>query len=48
MIIIPMAGKSSRFFNEGYEVPKYMLSLNEDSNVFKEAVKSFKKYFESD
>ena len=47
MIIIPMAGKSSRFFNAGYEIPKYMLPLNE-SNVFKESVKSFKKYFEHD
>ena len=48
MIIIPMAGKSSRFFNEGYIVPKYMLPLNNGSNVFKESIKSFKKYFESD
>lgn len=47
MIIIPMAGKSSRFFNAGYDIPKYMLPLNE-SNVFKEAVRSFKSYFKDD
>lgn len=47
MIIIPMAGKSSRFFNAGYDIPKFMLPLNK-SNVFREAVKSFKKYFEDE
>jgi NDP-sugar pyrophosphorylase family protein len=47
MIIIPMAGKSSRFFKAGYDIPKYMLPLN-GSNVFKEAVGSFKNYFEHD
>lgn len=44
MIIIPMLGKSSRFFNEGYLVPKYQLPLGK-STVFSESVKSFKKYF---
>jgi dTDP-glucose pyrophosphorylase len=47
MIIIPMAGKSSRFSKAGYNEPKYKLPLGE-SNVFDEAVKSFKKYFQSD
>ena len=47
MIIIPMAGKSSRFFNAGYDIPKFMLPLSK-SNVFREAVKSFKKYFEDE
>lgn len=48
MIVIPMAGKSSRFYNEGYSLPKFMLPLGESSNVFRESVKSFEKYFEKD
>lgn len=48
MIIIPMAGKSSRFFNAGYKIPKYMLPLKNDSNVFLEAIKSFSNYFTTD
>ena len=47
MIIIPMAGKSSRFYKAGYTLPKFMLPLN-DKTVFAEAVCSFKKYFKSD
>lgn len=43
-----MAGKSSRFFEEGYKLPKYMLPLGLNSCVFNEAIKSFKKYFETD
>lgn len=42
-----MAGLSSRFFNAGYKIPKYMLSLG-DSNVFRESVSSFKFYFKTD
>lgn len=48
MIVIPMAGKSSRFYNEGYLVPKYKLPVFSNSNVFLESIKSFKKYFESE
>lgn len=47
MIVIPMAGKSSRFYNEGYTVPKFKLPLNKKT-VFEEAISSFKKYFETD
>lgn len=47
MIIIPMAGKSSRFSKAGYKQPKFKLPLGE-SFVFDEAVKSFYKYFNSD
>lgn len=47
MIIIPMAGKSSRFFEAGYTLPKYKLPLN-GKTVFAEAVCSFKKYFHTD
>lgn len=48
MFIIPMAGKSSRFFNQGYTVPKYMLKLGKNSTVFEESLKSFENYFETD
>ncbi|WP_375239095.1 hypothetical protein [Aurantibacter sp.] len=47
MIIIPMAGKSSRFYNAGYTLPKFMLPLG-IKTVFEEAVNSFKRYFETD
>lgn len=47
MIVIPMAGKSSRFYNAGYTLPKFKLPLN-NRTVFEEAISSFKNYFESD
>lgn len=47
MIIFPMAGKSSRFFNAGYTSIKYKLKLGEES-LFHHSVKSFQKYFSSD
>lgn len=46
MIIFPMAGKSSRFFNEGYSVPKFMLTAK-GKTLFEHAVLSFAQYFES-
>ncbi|OED96329.1 glycosyltransferase family 2 protein [Vibrio breoganii] len=46
MIVIPMAGLSSRFFNAGYTVPKYMLEAHGQS-LFEWSVRSFEKYFES-
>lgn len=45
MIVIPMLGKSSRFFDAGYELPKYQLPLG-SSNVFSESVKSFSAHFD--
>lgn len=48
MIVIPMAGKSSRFYSSGYKKPKFMLPLPNDSNVFFEALNSFNNYFESE
>ena len=42
-----MLGKSSRFFNAGYEIPKYKLPIN-NSDLFSLSVSSFKKYFDSD
>ncbi|OHF36707.1 hypothetical protein [Corynebacterium sp. HMSC074A01] len=47
MILIPMLGNSSRFFNSGYSVPKYELLLGEKS-VLEHVLDSFAAYFESD
>ena len=44
MILIPMAGLSSRFFKAGYTKPKYMLEAHEKP-LFDHAVLSFKYYF---
>ncbi len=44
MIVIPMAGMSSRFTRAGYDRPKYMLPLTGRS-VFAHAVESFAAYF---
>ncbi len=40
-----MAGASSRFFNAGYEVPKYMLQFPDGETMFEKSVSSFKSYF---
>ncbi|GBQ63314.1 dTDP-glucose pyrophosphorylase [Ameyamaea chiangmaiensis NBRC 103196] len=45
MIVIPMAGLSSRFTRVGYTVPKYMLPLD-GQTVFDRAVGSFAQYFD--
>jgi len=47
MIVIPMAGLSSRFLKAGYEKPKYMLVAHGES-LFSHAVNSFKQYFDSE
>ena len=39
-----MAGASSRFFEEGYSVPKYMLKLK-DKTVFEHSLLRYKKQF---
>ena len=44
MIVLPMAGLSSRFFKAGYTVPKYMLDLHGQS-VFAHALGSFEHFF---
>lgn len=44
MIVIPMAGRSQRFFDAGYDRPKYMLDLDGRS-VFAHAVGSFERVF---
>ncbi|WP_304186342.1 hypothetical protein, partial [Phenylobacterium aquaticum] len=46
MIVIPMAGRSQRFFDAGYTLPKFMLPLGGES-VFAHAVGSFAAYFAS-
>lgn len=40
-----MLGRSNRFFNAGYDVPKYKLLLGSET-VFSRAVKSFESYFQ--
>ncbi|MBS1089975.1 glycosyltransferase family 2 protein [Gluconobacter wancherniae] len=45
MIVIPMAGLSSRFTKAGYTTPKYMLPLAGKS-VFAHSIESFSTYFE--
>lgn len=44
MIVIPMAGMSSRFFKAGYTQPKYMLEAHGET-LFDHSVKSFQTYF---
>jgi hypothetical protein len=46
VIVIPMAGRSQRFYDAGYTVPKFMLELGGES-VFAHAVGSFASYFKS-
>jgi hypothetical protein len=44
MIVLPMAGLSSRFFKAGYDIPKYMLDLHGQS-TFLHALNSFNAFF---
>lgn len=45
-IIIPMAGRSSRFKDSGYTLPKYMLYVGNKS-LFRLSVESFRNYFDN-
>lgn len=47
MIIITMAGLSSRFYKAGYTLPKYALCIDGVS-VFERAVRSFERYFKDE
>ncbi|OOE32076.1 capsular biosynthesis protein, partial [Salinivibrio kushneri] len=47
MIMIPMAGLSSRFFKAGYSKPKYMLEAK-GKTLFEHSVLSFEKYFKDE
>lgn len=47
MIVIPMAGLSSRFKSAGYTKPKYMLEAH-GKTLFNHSVSSFQKYFNSE
>lgn len=47
MIVIPMAGLSSRFKKAGFEKPKYMLEAK-GQTLFEHSVSSFKRYFASE
>lgn len=44
MIVIPMLGRSSRFFDAGYTQPKYQLPLGGET-VFAKSVRSFEAHF---
>jgi hypothetical protein len=46
LIVIPMAGQSSRFLHEGFTLPKYMLYAGNRS-LFNLSVSSFSNYFKS-
>ena len=49
MFVFPMLGRSSRFFNAGYTVPKYKLPLGEEGQiVFDHVLGSFRRYFDTD
>lgn len=49
MFVFPMLGRSSRFFNAGYTVPKYKLPLGvEGQVVFDHVLGSFRHYFDTD
>jgi len=47
MIVIPMAGLSTRFKKAGYELPKYMLEAH-GKTLFAHSVDSFKDYYENE
>ena len=47
MFILPMLGRSSRFFDAGYTVPKYKLDVR-GASLFSRVLSSFLEYFESD
>lgn len=47
MIVIPMAGLSSRFKKAGYQQPKFML-LAKDRTLFEHSVLSFENYFKTE
>lgn len=46
MIVIPMAGLSARFFEAGYDKPKYMLEAH-GKTLFEHSVESFERYFKN-
>lgn len=49
MFVFPMLGRSSRFFNAGYTLPKYKLPLGKEGHVvFDHVMSAFKRYFDSD
>lgn len=47
MIVIPMAGRSRRFYEAGYDKPKFMLEAYGRS-LFDHAVMSFERYFDKE
>lgn len=47
MIVIPMLGRSTRFFDAGYTVPKFQLALGGET-VFAKSLRSFEQLFGSE
>ena len=47
MIVLPMAGRSSRFTKAGYKTPKYRLPLH-GSSVLEHVINSFKNYYNTE
>lgn len=47
MFVFPMLGLSSRFFDAGFQQPKYKLNIWGET-VFSQSVKSFSRYFSTD
>lgn len=49
MIVLPMLGRSSRFYKAGYTLPKYKLPLGQNGKiVFDHVLNSFRNYFDND
>jgi NDP-sugar pyrophosphorylase family protein len=47
VIVIPMAGQSSRFLKEGYKKPKYQLEIN-NKPLFDYCIESFRSFFKTE
>mgnify|MGYP006135418299 CR=1 FL=1 len=47
MFVIPILGKSNRFFKSGYQIPKYKFPIG-GADLFSLSVSSFKEYFKTD
>lgn len=48
MIVLPMAGRSSRFFKAGYKKPKFELAVTESLSVFDCILYGYKEHFDTE
>ena len=48
MIVLPMAGRSSRFFKAGYTKPKFELEVTPQHSVFDCILYGYREYFDSE